>query len=101
MARLNPDTSEALDAGAGAAADSENGNAAASRDGTAPVAFPGHATPVDPRAVRVRLAAASRLGDEAPVRVTPQGETEPGVLAQRQVVVDDTPTDARLTRQRP
>ena len=96
MARLNPDTSEALDAGSEAAADSENGNAGASRDGPAPVAFPGHATPVDPRAVRVQLAAASRLGDEAPVRVTPHGETEPGVLAQRQVIVDDAPTDARL-----
>ena len=97
MARLNADTSEVLDARAGSAAGSEHGNAAASRGGTAPVAFPGHATPVDPRAVRVQLAAASRLGNEAPVRVTPHGETAPGVLAQRHAVVDDAATDARLT----
>jgi len=97
MAQLNPDTSELLDARGGSAADTENGNAAASRDGTAPVALHAQATAADPRAVRVRLEAASRLGDEAPVRVTPQGETEPGVLAQRQVIVDDTPTDARLS----
>ena len=82
--------------------------------------------PVDPRAVRVRLSAASQVGDEPPMRVSPGGEplrmTNPtvgrgplggaavpppltagpgveggGVLAQRQVVeVDDEPADAAL-----
>ena len=97
MARLNPDTSAAVDARAGAGAESETGDAAASRDGTALAALPAPVTPVDPRAVRVRLAAVSRSGDDAPVRVTPQEDPQPGVLAQRQVIVDDAPTDARLT----
>jgi biotin carboxyl carrier protein len=97
MARLNPDASEVPDARDRAAPDTDDGNAAASRDDTDPAPFPAHLTAADPRAVRVRLSAASRLGDEPPVRVAPHPKTESGVLAQRQAVVDDAPTDARLT----
>jgi biotin carboxyl carrier protein len=79
---------------------------------------------VDPRAVRVRLAATSRLADEPPVRIAPPPEplrmTNPtvgngplggaaiagqvptgpapaaAVLAQRQPLVDDVPTEAAI-----
>jgi biotin carboxyl carrier protein len=78
------------------------------------------ATPAaDPRAIRVRLAANSRLGDEQPMRISPLAEplrmtnptvgagplggaalvptgVQPAVLAQRHVLVDDEPTDVRL-----
>ena len=93
MARLTPDTRAGHDADA---ADAGNGDATAPRDGNGPATFPSLATPVDPRAVRVRFASASRLADEAAVRVAPLGGTAPGVLAQRQVLVDDVPTDVRL-----
>jgi biotin carboxyl carrier protein len=74
---------------------------------------------VDPRAVRVRLAAASRTEEEPAIRVSPASEplrmTNPtvgrgplggaalppppepaGVLAQRQVLVDDVPADVSV-----
>lgn len=74
----------------------------------------------DPRAVRVRLAPVSRLGDEPPMRLTPQAEplrptnptigrgplggaavpapsaTDPGVLAQRHPEVDGVSSPVRL-----
>jgi biotin carboxyl carrier protein len=77
-------------------------------------------TSVDPRAVRVQLATASRLGGEAALRVAPAPEPlrmtnptigtgllgglaigpstpeEPGVLAQRHLLVDGEPADVSL-----
>jgi len=77
--------------------------------------------PVDPRAVRVRLAASSRADGEAMVRVSPvtgplrmtnptvglgplggvalppQAEAVKGVLAQRHVLVDDSRVEVSLT----
>jgi biotin carboxyl carrier protein len=97
MARLKPDEPQGRDAHVpGAPAAYDAGTETASRDGTGPASIPGLVSPVDPRAVRVRLAAASRFDDEAPLRVTPHRATAPGVLAQRQVLIDEVPTDAQL-----
>ncbi len=81
---------------------------------------PTGAAAVDPRAVRVRLAAPSRTGDEPALRVSPMPEplrmanptigtgplggvaiapeasTEAGVLAQRQVLLDGQPRDVSI-----
>ncbi len=75
------------------------------------------ALPVDPRAVRVRLAAASRIGDEGPILVSPAisplrmtnptvgrgpfggtsvGAGDPPVVAQRQVLVDEVATEVTV-----
>ncbi|MFN8630828.1 MAG: biotin/lipoyl-containing protein [Chloroflexota bacterium] len=93
-----------------------------SNDKTRPAAKPagGNSGPTDPRAVRVRLGAASRAGEEPTLRVTPVPEplhmTNPtvgtgplggaaiaphdhedaGVLAQRQILVDGEPTTASI-----
>jgi biotin carboxyl carrier protein len=75
----------------------------------------------DPRAIRVRLASATSAPDDRPMRVAraapalrmtnpsvgrgplggaamaPDAPAEGGVLAQRQVLLDDTPSDAELS----
>ncbi len=94
------------------------------RDGSGATASPDPTAPspavTDPRAVRVRLAAASRVGDEPALRVAPATEplrmTNPtvgtgplggvaiapdaapseAVLAQRRVLVDDAPSEASV-----
>jgi biotin carboxyl carrier protein len=90
-------------------------------DGTSDVGPPPSPPTVnDPRAVRIRLAAASRTGDEPALRIAPAPEplymTNPtvgtgplggvaiapdegrsaGVLAQRQILVDGVPSDATI-----
>lgn len=123
MARLTPDAGSD-DAPARDGAGRSNGSGGATdvvSDGTGPLVPPVPVTPADARAVRVRLAAASRLGDEPPLRLAPTSAplrmTNPTigvgplggaalpdpvpsgatVLAQRQVLADDEPTNASLT----
>jgi biotin carboxyl carrier protein len=90
------------------------------RDNDRPDRAPAGAAAADPRAVRVRLAAASRTGDEAALRVSPMPEplhmanptigtgplggvaiapeasSEASVLAQRRVLVDGQPRDVSI-----
>jgi biotin carboxyl carrier protein len=101
MAGLTPDTRPGRDTpDERATKPAGNGDAAAAHDGVVRE-LPGvSATPIDARAVRARLAPASRVAEEAPLRLAPAADPDPddtGVLAQRQVLVDGAPTAVTLT----